>query len=189
MKIVSQHDAKALGLRHYFTGRPCKHGHTAPRFVLRGQCLECNRLNAAKRTAKNPEKNRQKVKEWALLNPEKARVNSHKAYLRAKEKDHAGLLEKKRVWARNSYKMRAITVRYRTAKMHRTPKWLTPTENWMIQEAYQLAALRTKLTGFEWHVDHVLPLQGKTVSGLHTPYNLQVIPAIENLAKSNRVNP
>jgi len=55
----------------------------------------------------------------------------------------------------------------------------------MIEQAYDLAQLRTKVFGFKWHVDHVIPLKGKNVCGLHTPYNLQVIPAKENLRKRN----
>jgi hypothetical protein len=38
--------------------------------------------------------------------------------------------------------------------------------------------------GFEWHVDHVIPLQGKKVSGFHVPSNIQVIPASENVRKN-----
>ena len=54
-------------------------------------------------------------------------------------------------------------------------------------EAHDLRKLRNKLTGIKWHVDHVLPLNGKQVSGLHVWNNLQVIPAVVNLSKGNRV--
>lgn len=79
--------------------------------------------------------------------------------------------------------------RRQAAKMQRTPKWLTEEDIWIMREAYKLAKLRTKLFGFSWHVDHVLPLQGAVVSGLHVPTNLQVIPWLDNIKKHNRVNP
>jgi hypothetical protein len=81
---------------------------------------------------------------------------------------------------------RANDAKRHAAKMHRTPTWLTADDLWMIEQAYDLAALRTKLFGFSWHVDHVLPLQGKKVSGLHVPNNLQVIPWLDNVSKSNK---
>lgn len=74
----------------------------------------------------------------------------------------------------------------KAAKLRRTPCWLTADDFWMIEQAYEICALRTKMTGIEWHVDHIIPLQGKNVSGLHTPYNLQVIPASWNTAKGNK---
>ena len=82
--------------------------------------------------------------------------------------------------------MNALKAKRRADLLARLPKWLSVDEKWMIGQAYALAKLRSKMTGFDWHVDHVIPLRGKDVSGLHTPYNLQVIPAIENLRKGNR---
>ena len=65
-------------------------------------------------------------------------------------------------------------------------KWLTGDDYWIIEQAYELASLRTKMFGFSWEVDHVLPMQGKIVSGLHVPTNLQVIPARLNRQKTNQ---
>lgn len=82
-------------------------------------------------------------------------------------------------------KVRAKESKRRCAKIKRTPRWLTIDDHWIIEQAYDLAALRTKMFGFEWHVDHVIPLQAKRASGLHVPENLQVIPASLNMSKQN----
>jgi hypothetical protein len=92
---------------------------------------------------------------------------------------------------RKAYRGRrnALLVKYRASQLQRTPKWLTPDDHWMMEEAYDLAARRTALKSgghAQWHVDHIVPLQGKTVSGLHVPLNLRVIPAAENSRQSNR---
>ena len=54
------------------------------------------------------------------------------------------------------------------------------------KEAHSLRRLRNTITGFEWHVDHVVPLKGKQVSGLHIWSNLAVIPKVDNLRKGNK---
>lgn len=77
--------------------------------------------------------------------------------------------------------------KYKAAKLHAIPKWLTKNDWCLIDMKYALAIYLTDTTGIQWEVDHIIPLQGKNVSGLHVPWNLRVIPARENEAKGNRI--
>lgn len=68
-------------------------------------------------------------------------------------------------------------------KIQRTPAWADKDR---IQSYYNVCAFFNVVNGYaKYHVDHIIPLQGKTVSGLHVHNNLQVIPAKENLSKGN----
>ena len=76
------------------------------------------------------------------------------------------------------------TARRGARKIKAAVKWAN---KFFILEAYRLAALRTKLTGIRWHVDHYYPLQHDLVCGLHVEQNLRVIPASVNLKKNNKM--
>lgn len=69
-----------------------------------------------------------------------------------------------------------------------TPSWLTELDTLVIKEIYHLAQLRSTMLGITYHVDHVIPLKGKDVCGLHVPSNLQLLPAKVNVSKGNRTS-
>jgi len=83
--------------------------------------------------------------------------------------------------SKNKGSVNAINKTYKVLK--RTPSWANLVA---IKAKYQLAAMFNKHTEDTWHVDHIVPLQGENVCGLHVEYNLRVIPAKENLSKGNK---
>ena len=87
----------------------------------------------------------------------------------------------------NRAKYNALNVKRELAKILRTPKWLTKEDFLQIEGFYKLAKELEAQFGEPYHVDHIVPLQGKTVSGLHVPWNLRAIQAKENLAKYNNL--
>lgn len=147
---------------------------------------------------RNKEKCAKLIKEWSKQNPEKVKLYAKQTKQKNAEKIRlAGIKyrqenpEKRkattRAWRQNNRpKVTAAQRRRQAAKLQRTPKWLTEDDHWIMLQAYELAALRTEMLGFVWHVDHIIPLRGKTVSGLHVPTNLQVIPGVENMRKLNK---
>jgi hypothetical protein len=104
-------------------------------------------------------------------------------YHRDGDKNRAKMLKRQKL---NPALYAANAAKYRAIKLQRTPGWLTKDDFLIIRKFYELATQQTKISGFSWHVDHIVPLQGARVSGLHVPSNLQVIPATQNIAKHNR---
>ena len=95
---------------------------------------------------------------------------------------------KQRLWSKtNRGTANALAKRYKLKKINATPKWLSESQLLHIKCKYQVAAM-LNVHGVEaWHVDHIVPIRGKDVCGLHVPWNLRVIPAKENMTKGNRI--
>lgn len=130
--------------------------------------------------SKNLDKVRQAKNARNKLNPEPARkrVAAWNAKNPIRRKEAAAKYRKE-----NQGKIRTYQVIRRSASILATPKWAN---EFYIDEIYNLAKLRSSVTGFAWDVDHIVPIQSKLVCGLHVESNMQVIPSKENKKKSNR---
>lgn len=188
MEVIGYKAAKDAGLTRYFTGLPCAKGHIDSRLVSSRTCCECTRNKLAEYRIKNRFALLEKKKAYA----KKQRVeNPGHVYAIAKKsvaKHRVARNEEKANWRkRNAGRVLAWCRERQLAKIQRTPAWLTDFEKLKIECVYSIAAMLTRVNNERWHVDHVLPLQGKTVSGLHVPSNLQVMRGVENARKGNRL--
>lgn len=86
----------------------------------------------------------------------------------------------------NSHIRAAYEARRRAIIKQATPKWLTKIDYIEIKDFYYQAQEMTRLSGEKFEVDHIVPLKGENVCGLHVPWNLQVITKTENLKKFNK---
>lgn len=150
----------------------------------------------------------EKLRLWRQQNPEKYRAqkarykerypNAAKEYRqRTKERsaetrlnwqrENTDKVKKscKRWREENPDKNLAKAIRYRANKMQRFAPWERELTNLVAQEAADLCKRYESLTKVKWHVDHIIPLCGTIVSGLHVWNNLQVLSASENLSKNN----
>lgn len=156
----------------------------------------------AKAYALNPEKKKALSREWYAENSERA-ATAHRAwcqenaeqqkrwfsdyYQKNAERLKARARELGPEWARNNRgKVCARGKRYYARKRHAMPVWA---DIKAIDGLYDSSVEKSIETGIEHHVDHVVPLQGKTVCGLHVHYNLQVLPGKENQSKGSRFWP
>lgn len=77
-EIISLAEARERGIKYYFTGKACKHGHVAERFVPNGTCTECIRLNDAKYRQKNADKLSERKAKYYQKNSEEIRTKQAK---------------------------------------------------------------------------------------------------------------
>ena len=181
--------AKELGFKHYYTGKPCSHGHIDKRETGNGSCTECRRI------ATEADKEKRAAYFDAYNKSDKGQANKKRYYADNKEiviaKAKAQPKEKTNIY-KNRYQLnnpevyKALTNARRRRYKEATPPWQTAEHKKQIREIHLMAIKLTKLTGVKHEVDHIIPIQGELVCGLHTPWNLQILTKAENLAKSNK---
>lgn len=194
MEIITRAQAKASGQTTYFNGKPCPKGHVAARQTSSGCRTECKRLVSAKWHAGNTEHNaeygkayrarrgedllakkREYQRRWIAENKEeKARRDAEYERMKRAQRDSVFLATRA-----------AITKRRQAVMAKATPPWA---DEEVIVGMYELAQ-KFRRIGLDMHVDHIVPLQGKIVSGLHTHSNLQLMVGCSNRSKSNRAWP
>lgn len=150
---------------------------------------------------KNKEKYAMRAEKWRIENEERYRF-SKKEYLEKEEVKKAAIirsakwrtenLERKRRsdknWRANNVDKKRSYQAFRRAKVKEaTPPWLTKEHRHQIALIYKEALRLSRENSVMYHVDHIVPLAGKNVSGLHVPWNLRAIPAAENHRKSNKL--
>ncbi len=170
-------EARAIGALRYFTGVACKRGHFSERYSDGGHCVQCD-----KERVKPKEQRATATKNYYERHKEKC-MTATKAW---KAKSGMAYEYTKRARKKNPGLTQFANAKRHAAKMKRTPGWLNSGHWFEIECVYKYcSALRG--IGLKYEVDHIIPLQGKSVSGLHAPWNLQILTESENASKGNRL--
>lgn len=165
----------------------------------REKALEQGRINSLNYYKKNKEDRKQAFSDYYENNKEERKeyrqeaskqyYENNKEHVKEKhdeyDKNHptAHLEATKRFYKRNPHVRLAQNAKRRADLIQRTPIW---SDLKKIEEIYRDAKRLEKEDGIKRHVDHIIPLRGKIVSGLHVPENLQILTAEENQKKTNK---
>lgn len=166
--IITRSEARALGLTKYCTGKACKHGHTAERYVSNWECCVCKDANCRLWQKANPLKtavsHRRATKNWRLANPDKHREHARvgAAKWRHEHPDECAAV----------FGMRGARLRGAVVPQSYTTASCAP--------IYAVARRLTRETGVLHEVDHIIPIAR---GGQHVVTNLQVLTKAQNLQK------
>lgn len=197
MKLISKIDARTAGLKRYFIGKTCRRGHLVERFVSSGNCVECANKQALAWKKTHRDVCTAASRRWNQANPEKHRANALRNQSKPEQKAKQAVRSRKwmeenreksnnnsyRWVCRNRPMATAAQTRRRARKLERTCVWADQEK---IKSFYIQARLVSDIMGKEYHVDHIIPLAGDNVSGLHVETNLQILEGRLNQSKSNR---
>jgi 5-methylcytosine-specific restriction endonuclease McrA len=133
------------------------------------------------------------------MDKEKCNARNRKYYQKHKEKilknsiiyrneNREYINKRQKIYDKNNKAKRcAKQAKYKAAKLNATPNWLTKYQLIEIEQIYIDTKECQWLSEEQLQVDHIVPLQGKEVCGLHVPWNLQVLTATQNRIKSNNL--
>lgn len=144
------------------------------------QCKVCTAEYMKDYATANKERLNAYKAEWARNNPEKAyeACETWRSNNREFEKKRASA-------ARRANKQKVIEYNdsRRYTEKTQTPSAMRPQDRVEIERCYAQSAIYRDLFGIDTHVDHIIPLRGKKISGLHVPWNLRIVKAFDNRTK------
>lgn len=149
----------------YVSTRPCKKCGTFVKYTCNSGCKNCSDSRPV-----HP-KHSEYTAKWR---------NNNKESKRDYQKEYQSRLEVKATRAKKQAERECL-------KRNATFIANRELHDLVMGEVYLISNLRTKETGVKHHVDHIIPLKGKNVCGFHSWNNVRVIPAVENIRKSNRL--
>jgi hypothetical protein len=173
--------AKAAGEKHYVSNRPCPQGHIGKRFVSNNGCAECLRSQCKQYYHRNHEVMRRRNSEWAKKNPAKNCARARAWYHRSPENKAKTFVYRDQWRLENPERVNASS---RRASARRRCRTVTPA--WADRAAIDKIYADCP-PGME--VDHIVPIQGKNVCGLHVETNLQYLTKSANSSKGAKWEP
>lgn len=194
MQPITRQEALKAGALRYFTGKPCPYGHISERYVKSCQCVECIGKYARDWAKAHPEniaeigrrqrkKNPEKYRQWKAASQKRNRAAANARNKKWEDANRDKVNARIAAWQKaNPEKNLERTRRRQAAKLQRIPAWADREAIGMIYRVAQLA--KVTWPEVEIHVDHILPLRGKTVSGLHFHRNLQILTGKDNRTKA-----
>jgi len=149
--------------------------------------VEEARTRAREYARQHPEANKARAAAWRKANPERTKLLRQKAIERRKARWIEYLEQERQRYLKNYRadpgKFTAKGAKRRAATLQATPPWCDLAG---IVAIYREAQHLSAITGIDHDVDHIVPLSGKNVCGLHVPINLQIIPSSANRRKLNK---
>lgn len=153
----------------YYKSKTAKDG-------VRTYCIECTK-QLQDRKPRTPKQNKAKYEATKL------KMATDDEY---RDRIVAGRKERKKRYEATSEKAKAYKVEKKLQKSIATPDCLSEEHRRAMKDIYEESRQR-RANGENVEVDHMIPFNGETISGLHVPWNLQILPAEENNIKSNKV--
>lgn len=195
--------ARAAGQTTYVSAEPCKHGHVGLRTVERCRCVECLREKSRRSNIQHPYRQvyGPPMPSHSRMLRDEALAAGQSRYFDGVPCPHGHMAERKvsnatccechRLKSLERLNKPGVREKIMQATEERSVRMAQATPGWVdwdaVTQMYAEAARLSWQTGVKHHVDHIVPIRGRNVCGLHVQNNMRVIPAFLNRRKSNKL--